>query len=236
MNLFAILGILGILILISALENSTYAQIDSISEILFFQTGKLHTADNQFTISDDFSIRHFFNEDIIRISGQTVEGFPYITYSRTNDDEINTYGKIFVSGKFVELVFDENIIENKDELNKQDNLSILVKYSQRVYSNQDVLILIKIFDSEINQSNDFTQNYGTIKDVNIHVDVTDDENMMIFSSNGTTNEMGFYETKFRMPVDKINTYVMTVSASNENSLSSKVFQIIHAGADPSSYK
>jgi len=236
MNLFIILGVLGILIFGSVLENSTYAQIDSISEILFFQTGKLHIANNQFTISDNFSIRHFFNENIIRVSGQTVEGFPYIAYSRINDDEINTYGKIFVSGKFVELVFDENKIENKDELNKQDNLSILVKYSQRVYSNQDVLILIKIFDSEINQSNDFTQNYGTIKDVNIHVDVTDDENRMIFSSNGTTNETGFYETEFRMPVDKISTYVMTVSASNENSLSSKVFQIIHAGADPSSYK
>lgn len=53
---------------------------------------------------------------IIRISGQTVDGFPHITYSRINNDEINTYGKIFVDGEFVELVFDENIIEYKDDL------------------------------------------------------------------------------------------------------------------------
>lgn len=46
----------------------------------------------------------------------TIEGFPHITYSRINNDEINTYGKKIFGGEFVESVFDESIIENKGEL------------------------------------------------------------------------------------------------------------------------
>ena len=212
--------------------NSVYAQVDPISDIIFFQTGDIETEENEFSISSDFSIREFFNGDIVRVSGQTIEGFPYITYSKIIDDKINTFGKIFINGEFVKLIFHE--VDNNGETlpeQKKNDLSIIVKYSQRVYSNQDILIQIKTFDPEINTKNDFTQNYGLIPNTNIQVDIVNDGGT-IFTENGKSDETGFYETQFRVPVDKISTYIMTVKSSNDNSESSKILQIIHAGADP----
>jgi len=231
MNFFSIFGIF-LLLTIGFGINSVYAQVDPISDIIFFQTGDIETEENKFSISSDFSIREFFNVDIVRVSGQTIEGFPYITYSKIIDDKINTFGKIFINGEFVKLIFHE--VDNNGETlpeQKKDDLSIIVKYSQRVYSNQDILIQIKTFDSEINTKNDFTQNYGLIPNTNIQVDIVDD-GVTIFTENGKSDETGFYETQFRVPVDKISTYIMTVKSSNDNSESSKILQIIHAGADP----
>jgi len=231
MNFFSIFGIF-LLLTIGLGINSAHAQVDPIYDIIFFQTGELETEENKFSISSDFSIREFFNGDIIRVSGQTIEGFPYITYSKINNDKTDTFGKIFIDGKFVKLIFNE--VDNNEETlpeQKNDDLSILVKYSQRVYSNQDILIQIKTFDPEINTKNDFTQNYGLIPNTNIQVDIVDD-GITIFTENGKSDETGLYETQFKVPVDKISTYIMTVKSSDDNSESSKILQIIHAGADP----
>ena len=96
MNFFSICGIF-LLFAVGLGINSTYAQIDPSSDIEFFQTGELHTIENTFLISNDFNIREFFNGNIIRVSGQTIEGFPYITYSKTlNDEKLDTFGKIFI--------------------------------------------------------------------------------------------------------------------------------------------
>jgi len=230
MNFFSIFGIF-LLLTMGLGINSAYAQVDPISDIIFFQTGELETEENKFSLSSDFVIREFFNGDIIRISGQTIEGFPYITYSRISNDQIDTFGKIFINGKFVKLIFNEVVNNEVLPEQKKDDLSIIVKYSQRVYSNQDILIQIKTFDPEINTKNDFTQNYGLIPNTNIQVDIVDD-GVTIFTENGKSDETGFYETQFRVPVDKISTYIMTVKSSNDSSESSKILQIIHAGADP----
>lgn len=232
MNFFSICGIF-LLFAVGLGINSAYAQIDPSSDIEFFQTGEIQTVENQFLISNEFEIREFFNGNIIRVSGQTIEGFPYIIYSKVSDEKLDTFGKIFISGKFVNLIFNE-INNNQESIpeQKQDNLSILVKYSQRVYSNQDILIQIKTFDPEINTKNDFTQNYGLIPNTDIQVNIIDDEGITIFSENGKSNENGSYETQFRVPVDKITTYTMKINSSNDSSESSKILQIIHAGADP----
>jgi hypothetical protein len=114
MNFFSIFGIF-ILFIIGLGINSSYAEIDPISDTIFLQTGKFQTENNQFLISDDFEIREFFNGNIIRISGQTLEGFPYITYSIIKNDEIETIGKIFINGKFVKLFFDEKLSVDSEE-------------------------------------------------------------------------------------------------------------------------
>ena len=142
------LGIFGI--------NETLAQVDPLIDIGFLQTGELNTSENQFHISNELTIREFFNGNIIRVSGQTIEGFPYITYSKILDDQIDTRGMIFINGEFVNLTWTEKNIQTNESVDeKLDDLAILVQYTQRVYSKHLIQIDIKIFDEEQNKLNNF---------------------------------------------------------------------------------
>lgn len=231
MNFYTILAIFVISTLVVFTVNLTSAQVDPLVDIVFLQTGELDTSENQFHISNEMSIREFFNGNIFRVSGQTIEGFPYITYSKILDDKINTRGMIFINGQFVDLTFVEKDSEKESVVEKQDNLSIIVKYSQRVYSKESVSISIKIFDPIKNKLNDFYQNYGMISNTQIQVTVMDN-NIEIFSGEGTTNENGLFEIGFINPVDKVNTYTVTINAENENSMSTKILQIFNLGTSP----
>ena len=230
MNLYIILTILVVLTIGYTYDNLANAQVDPLSEIIFFQTGELQTKENQFTISNNFDIREFFNGNIIRVSGQTVEGFPFITYSKIMNDEIFVKGKIFINGKFLELVFDKKDTVVESGINdKKDNLSILVKYSQKTYSRDPVQFEIKIFDPAQNKQNDFNQNYGMIQNVQIHI-IVENNDEIIFSNDLIVNENGFAETEFVMPLDRINTYAVTITAENEESESTKIIQLINLGS------
>ncbi len=122
--LFAIM-VLGIFTV-----NFAFAQVDPLIDIEFLQTGELNTSENQFHISNEITIREFFNGNIIRISGQVIEGFPYITYSKILDDKMDTHGMIFIGGKFVDLNFEEKIIQEDVIIEKNQDISILVQYTQ----------------------------------------------------------------------------------------------------------
>ncbi len=113
MNFYIILAIFVISTLGIFTINLTSAQVDPLIDIEFLQTGKLNTVENQFHISNEIIIREFFNGNIIRVSGQVIEGFPYITYSKILDDKIDTHGMIFISGKFIDLNFKEKIIQKE---------------------------------------------------------------------------------------------------------------------------
>ena len=228
-NIFAII----LLSIISLGINSVYAQVDPVSDIVFFQSGELQTEENQFLISNDFHIREFFNGNIIRVSGLTLEGFPYITYSKITNDGIDTFGKIFIKGEFVELFFVEKTTKNEDEKEKSDDLSIVTQYTQRAHSKQSIFIDIKIFDKEQNKYNDFSQNYAHISNTNIQVVITNEENKEVFSSNGTTNDKGLFETKYLVPENsKRETLTIVISAENDNSSSSKILQSFILGNIP----
>lgn len=79
-------------------------------------------------------LENFFNRKIIRISGQTFEGFSYSTYSKVFEDNISTRGMIFINEQFVNLSFVGKNIDKENINEKIDDLAILVKYTQRVYS------------------------------------------------------------------------------------------------------
>ncbi len=234
MNFYIILTIFTISSLGVFAINSASAQIDPLADIEFLQSGEINTKENQFHISNEISIREFFNGNIVRVSGQTIEGFPYIIYSKILDDKIDTHGIIFISGKFVKLSFEEKPKQEETDFEKKDDLSILVQYTQRVFSKNFVQIDIKIYDKQQNKLNDFDQKDGTLPNVNIEVLVLNEENQKFYSSNGTTNNNGFFETKFWIPDNyKKDTLIVTINAENENSKSSKILQVFSLGNEPS---
>ena len=210
--------------------NFASAQTDTITNIDFLQTGTLDTVENQFQISNEINIREFRNGEIIRVSGLTVEGFPYITYSKISESKIDTRGIIFMDGKFTKLSFEEKSNQEVIQIEKNDEISILVQYTQRVYSEKDVQIDIKTFHPGQNISNDFNQNYGFISNTSISVIVLDEGNQEFYSSNGVTNDKGLLEIQFPIPENyPRQTFEVTINAENENSKSSKTFQIFSLG-------
>jgi len=169
MNFYTILAIFIILTFVVFTVNLVSAQVDPLIDIEFLQTGELNTVENQFHISNEISIRVFFNGNIIRVSGQTIEGFPYITYSKISDDKIDTHGMIFIGGEFVDLNFEEKIIQEEEIIEKNQDISILVQYTQRIYEKSFARIDVKIYDIEQNRLNDFNQNYGFVPNTNIRL-------------------------------------------------------------------
>ena len=210
------------------------AEIDTLSNIEFMQTGTLYTSESQFQISDYITIREFFNGNIIRVSGQTIEGFSYITYTKVlENDEVNTRGMIFINGEFVNLQFEEKIIQKETSFEKNNDILILTQYTQRVYSKDLVQIEVKIFDEEQNKLNNFYQNYGYVSNASVEIMVSDDEGKEIFSSNGVTTDRGFFEAEFLiLDNPKRETLTVTINAENEFSKSTKVLQIFDLGAIP----
>jgi len=234
MNYYRILAIFAILTLGVFTVNLTSAQIDSLIDIEFLQTGELNTSKNQFHISNEIFIREFFNGNIIRVSGQTIEGFPYIIYSKISDNKIDTHGMIFINGQFVDLIFLEKDNEEESIVEKKDDLAILVQYTQRVYSEKFIQIDIKIFNKEQNKLNDFYQNDGRLSNINIEVIIVDEDSQNVYSSNGITNNNGLYEMEYLIPENsKRETLTVTINAENENSKSSKILQIFSLGRVPS---
>ena len=210
-----------------------YAQIDPYTDIKFLQTGIFSTSEKQFHVSNDITIREFHNGSIIRISGQTTDGFPYFTYSKIINNEISTYGKIFINGQFINLALHEKQ-EQKIDNQKKEDITILTQHTQRVYSNNFAKIDIKIFDQQQNKLNDFYQNYGHVPDTNIQIVVNDEDNQKIYSISGITNNKGLFETEFFIPENsKKETLAVTINAENENSKSSKTLQMFTLGKVPS---
>lgn len=243
MNYFVIIMLVAVSVLgVFLVNDSVYAQTNLVEDMEFIQTGIIYTEDHSFHISNDLSIHEFFNGNIIRISGQIIEGFPYIVYSLVHENEdwidnsvIKTRGMIFVNGEFTDLLFMEktDLQENNSTDDKDDNIVILTKYTQRVYSKQVAQIEIKIYDKEQNKLNNFSQNYGQISDVNVSVKITNDENQTIHFSEGTTNKFGFFETELLIPDNsKRESLTVEIIAENDNSKASKILQIFSLGARP----
>jgi len=231
MNFHIIIVIFSILILGVFTVNLASAQVDPLIDIEFLQTGELNTVENQFHISNEIIIREFFNGNIIRVSGQTIEGFPYITYSKILDDKIDTHGMIFIGGEFVDLTFIEKKSEEEESVvEKKDDLAILVQYTQQIFSKKFANISMYIFDKEQNTLNDFYQKDGRLPNTDIKVLVLDGNSEKFYSSNGTTDNFGFFETEFWIPDNyKRDTFIVTIDVENENSKSSKILQIFSLG-------
>ena len=232
MNFYTILAIFVISTLGVFTVNPLSAEVDPLVDIAFLQTGELNTSENQFHISNEIMIREFFNGNIIRVSGQVIEGFPYIIYSKILDDKIDTHGMIFIGGEFVDLNFEEKVIQEETIIEKNQDISILVQYTQRIYDKDFARIDIKIFNTEQNRLNDFNQNYGFVPNTHIEILVVDEEDQEFYSTNGIINDKEILEIEFYIPENsKRETLTVTINAENENSKSSKILQIFSLGRE-----
>ena len=236
MNLNQFLALVILLSFGIPISETVTAQIVSINDIDYIQTGGIFTDEKEFTISNEINTREFSDGSIIRITGYTVEGYPYITYSKINNQQITTHGKIFINDKFIPLIFDQQKTSQMQKIEKREkpnDIVVLMQYTERLYSGQTAKIDVKIFDSNQNKLNDFNQNYGYIPNINIKITVLDKNGKIFSSSDGTTNERGFYNTEFFIPKNlQSGVFTVIINVENDNSKSSKTIQIFNLGEVP----
>lgn len=103
---------------------------------------------------------------------------------------------IFIESEFVDLDFEEKIIQEEEIVEKNQDISIIVQYTQRIYEDNFARIDIKIYDKEQNKFNEFYQNYGLVPNTNIKVLVIDNKNQEYYSTDGITNGMDYLKLNF----------------------------------------
>jgi hypothetical protein len=92
---------------------------------------------------------------------------------------------------------------------------------------------VKIFDINQNKLNYFNQNYGYVPDTNIKIKVLDINGNIFSSSEGISNNRGFYTTEFFIPKNtQSETFTIIINAENIDSKSSRTLQIFNLGEVP----
>ena len=130
--------------------------------------------------------------------------------------------------------FEDKIIQEKVIIEKNDDLAIVIQYTQRIYSEKFLQIDVKIFEKERNKLNNFYQKDNSISNTNIEIIVINEDGQNVYSSNGITNDRGLYEMEYLIPENsKRETLTVTINTENENLKSSKILQIFSLGRAPS---
>lgn len=130
--------------------------------------------------------------------------------------------------------FEDKIIQEKVIIEKNDDLAIVIQYTQRIYSEKFLQIDVKIFEKERNKLNNFYQKDNSISNTKIEIIVINEDGQNVYSSNGITNDRGLYEMEYLIPENsKRETLTVTINTENENLKSSKILQIFSLGRAPS---
>ena len=87
---------------------------------------------------------------------------------------------IFISGKFVDLNFEDKIIQEEIVIEKNDDLAILVQYTQQIFSKKFADISMYIFDKEQNKLNNFYQKDGRLPNTDIKILVLDGDDQKFY--------------------------------------------------------
>ena len=133
--------------------------------------------------------------------------------------------------------FEDKIIQEKVIIEKNDDLAIVIQYTQRIYSEKFLQIDVKIFEKERNKLNNFYQKDNSISNTKIEIIVINEDGQNVYSSNGITNDRGLYEMEYLIPENsKREILIVTINAENENSKSSKILQVFSLGREPSDGK
>ena len=133
--------------------------------------------------------------------------------------------------------FEDKIIQEKVIIEKNDDLAIVIQYTQRIYSEKFLQIDVKIFEKERNKLNNFYQKDNSISNTKIEIIVINEDVQNVYSSNGITNYRGLYDMEYLIPENsKREILIVTINAENENSKSSKILQVFSLGREPSDGK
>jgi hypothetical protein len=195
------------------------------------QTGIISTQDRDFAVSNDFEIRIFQNEKIMRLSGVTTTGEPYYIYQKNIGGDIMLKGKILLEGFFVSIIQKEIIPEPQVSLEPGTQLVMSTKIPHHTYASYPVTISVKVFDAEQNPQANYNQKFGALEDIFVNVTITNKFDKVISSLSGYTDSTGLFRGSHvvREGIDLSGEYKVVVTIDDGTTSTSKFFKTFFRG-------
>jgi len=185
--------------------------------------GIVQTTNHDFLLdfSDDVSVNVFGNSFVIKSFEE-----PYLfIYARNVGDNDYVVRVFTVDNGFQRQTFTGTLEPTRENLNELlesetsetlPEMNLLVKHTDRLFWRDSYLITVRVFDAELNRSNDFSQNWGFIPGIDILVEIFNGQDELLQTISGQTGNTGFFESQSFVP-DRLNprgVYTVNVTADN----------------------
>ena len=184
------------------ITQSLKAGMQDASPIL--STGFISTPSTDYLISNQFEIRHIWPGELMRISGVTVDGYPFYAIHKMNSNDIEISGTIFVDGKTTPII--KNIIVEESPVIVQEieepiiiieeepiPIKAVILQPHSTYWRDTYNINIKVFEADQNPRDDYWYREYLVPDVPIVVDITHEDGNHLTTIQGKTDQSGHFE-------------------------------------------
>lgn len=181
------------------------------------QTGILSTATKDYQISNDLQIRTVLDGKLMRISGTTIDGYPYYVIHRLIDDEIQVWGKIFLDNKLVPIIYRSQPISEPEQQPEGPELLLIVYQPHSTCWSHEYKITTRVYDADLNPNANFDQKSGYLEGVKVNVTLTHENGQVLTTFGGITDDHGYYTGKFYVTenIVKAGKYNVQVTGANE---------------------
>ncbi len=174
-----------------------------------------------FDFTDDVFVKVYGNSFVIK----SLEEPPLFIYARNVGDNDYVVKVYTVDNGFQKQTFTGTLEPTQKNLNELlepetsetlPEMNLLVKHTDRLFWRDSYLITVRVFDAELNRSNEFDQNWGFIPGIDILVEIFNGQDELLQTISGQTGNTGFFESQSFVP-DRLNprgVYTVNVTADN----------------------
>ncbi len=226
-------------------KNVIKQQSSQIKTLPTLDFGIVRTINHDYFLdfSDDISVNVYGNSFVIK----SFEAPPLLIYARNiggSDYVLNVYTvdngcKKQTFAATLESVFELEQEESSKSLGSKaieelPEMKVLVKHTDRVYWQYSYFITVRVFDAELNQFNNFDQNWGYVSGTNILVEIFNEDDELLTSMSGKTGNTGFFESKYYVAAHLAprGTYTVNVTADNGQDKVTKTLSMFVLGQAP----
>lgn len=189
--------------------------------------GIVRTLDHDYFLdfSDNISINVYGNSFVIKSFAEPPL-FIYARYAGGNDYVLNVYtiDNGFKKQTFTATLESIYVLEQKKSteslepktIEELPEMKLLVKQTDRVYWQYSYFITVRVFDAELNQFNNFDQNWGYLPAIDILVEIFKPDNELLTSMSGKTGNTGYFEGQYYIVENLIHRGDYTVNVTADN--------------------
>ncbi len=214
-----VIGVLALVIIISFStinDSFAYHQDDIITQNLkakiqdaspLLDTGLVSTSSNDYRISNQFEIRHIWPGELMRISGITVDGYPFYAIHKMNSNNIEISGTILVDGKIIPII--KNIIEEEPVIVQQtieepiviieeDPIPVksVILQPHTTYWRETYNINVKVFEADQNLQNNYWYREYLVPNIPVSVQLNHEDGTHLTTIQGITDQNGLFEGQY----------------------------------------
>jgi len=185
--------------------------------------GIVQTTNHDFLLdfSDDVFVKVYGNSFVIK-SFEEPSLFIYARNVGDNDYVVKVYT---VDNGFQKQTFTGTLEPTPENLNELlesktsetlPEMNLLVKHTERLYWKEAYLITVRVFDAELNRSNEFDQKWGYLTGIDVLLEIFNSQDELLQTLSGQTGITGYYEAQSFVPDNSNPRGVYTVNVTAYN--------------------